>query len=183
MARIIFVSGGIGAGKSSSCLYVLENAKARCMRTGGIVSPRRIVGGELLGYDGLDCATGERFPLAVLPGTVQGTDWQREGGTRYLFSRSGFKRANAVLEGLPSNAPDIAFVDEVGKLEVAGKGIYPGLRALADSLARMESILVCACRTSALGWAFRVFDREIPRAKWSPGKPEELWQLVEGLLA
>lgn len=182
LAEVIFVSAGIGKGKTTSCLYVLEKAESLSIRAGGVISPRRIVEGKLTGYDGLDCTTGERFPLVALPEAAEGPGWRRVGGLRFVFSREGFSRANAVLGALASDAPELVFVDEVGKLEMMGKGLYPGLKALADGLARMRSVMICSCRLEAVEWAERLMGKRIPRVRWCPGEPEELWRLVRDRL-
>lgn len=182
MPEIILVSGGIGKGKSTSCLYVLGKARSLSIQLGGIISPRRIVEGESVGYDGINCATGERFPLVALPETAEGPDWRRVGQLRFVFSRKGFSKANAILRALASDAPEIVFVDEVGKLEMMRKGLYLGLKALVDSLARMESVLICSCRLEAVEWAEDLIQKDISRVRWCPGEPEELWRLVRDRL-
>jgi len=178
LPEAIFVSAAIGKGKTTSCLYVFEKARSLSIRTGGIISPRRIVEGNLTGYDGLDCATGERFPLVTLPQAVQGPDWRRVGQLRFAFSRKGFSKANAILRALASDAPELVFVDEVGRLEMMGKGLYPGLKALTDGLGRMRSILICSCRLEAVELAEGLVGKQIPRVRWFPGEPEELWRIV-----
>jgi len=178
----ILVSAGVGKGKSTSCLYVLGKARSRSIRVGGIISPRKIVGDELVGYDGLDCVTGEVFPLAALAEASEGPDWRRVGQIRYAFSRKGFSRANSILRALASEPRELMFVDEVGRLEMAGEGLFPGVKALADSPAIVGSVLVFSCRLEALDWAEGLIGEHIPRVRWSPGEPEELWGLVRDRL-
>jgi len=182
LPEVIFVSAGMGKGKSTSCLHVLGKARSNSIRVGGIISPRKIVGVEFVGYDGLDCATGEMFPLVALPETAHGPDWRKTGQLRFVFSREGFPKANAILRVLVSDPPELVFVDEVGKLEMMGKGLYPGLKALVDNLATMGSVLICSCRLGAAEWAEGLVEKQIPRVRWCPGEPEELWRLVRDRL-
>jgi nucleoside-triphosphatase THEP1 len=148
MSCAIIVHGAVGSGKTRACLELAERARTRGIPVGGVLSVRVYQGEELIGYDGLDLASDEAFPLARLRGREDGPDWFVFGSLIYAFSAPGFERANNILmrsaETLSQSST--IFVDEFGRLERAGLGIYPGALRVAEKL-RIGGIAVFACRS------------------------------------
>ena len=184
MSCAILVHGDMGSGKTCTCLKLAERARGRGVDVGGILSIRVYQGGELIGYDGLDLAVGEVFPLARLRGRVAGSDWFVFGRLRYVFSTSGFERANRILTRSTEevNRPSIIFVDEFGRLEGAKLGIYLGASNVAEAL-RGGSVAVFTCQTNMVEVV-----EELVRGKaqalyrHEPGDMEALWRRVLGCI-
>ena len=182
MSGIIFVNAGVGKGKTKSCLHLVKRAREDGVGVGGIVSPRVFSGTRLVGYDAIDCATGRMFPLARIHAPENDPDWFTFGHLGYFFSRMGFVRANEILckTAQSPNSPPVMIVDEVGRLEMKGEGLYSGLMDVVDNLVGGESVVVLSCRSDVLGWTQRLLkDHTVPHISWTPGEPEELWWLVE----
>lgn len=182
MSCAILVYGPIGSGKTCTCLSLAERVRAEGVPVGGILSIRVHQDGELIGYDGLDPASDQVFPLVRLRGQVKGPDWFVFGHLIYAFSVPGFKRANRILtrsaEAL--NRPSIVFVDEFGRLERAGQGIYPGAVKIVEAL-RGVGVAVFTCRTDmveAVEELVRGNTQSVSRHK--PSDLEALWRKVRG---
>ncbi len=47
---------------------------------------------------------------------------------KYHFYATAFKKANTILLSALSRNPQLLVIDEVGKLELEGKGFYPGVK-------------------------------------------------------
>ena len=184
MSCAIVIHGPIGSGKTCTCLKLAEMARAGGIAVSGILSVRVHQDGALVGYDGRDLACGQVFPLVRLRSRVEGSDWFSFDRLKYAFSVPGFERANRILassaDGLGRSS--IVFVDEFGRLERAGQGIYTGAERVAEAL-RGGGVAVFACRGDLVevveellrGGTEAVFRHE-------PGDAEELWRRVQEFL-
>jgi len=184
MSCAVLVYGPIGSGKTCTCLSLAERVRAEGVPVGGILSIRVHQDGELIGYDGLDPASGQVFPLVRLRGQVKSPDWFVFGRLIYAFSVPGFKRANRILtrsaEAL--NRPSIVFVDEFGRLERAGQGVYPGAVKVVEALRGVGvGVAVFTCRTDMVE-AVEELVRGKARCMFGvePGEVEALWCRVRG---
>lgn len=123
----VIISGGIGAGKTRTSEQLAAALKERGFSVGGILSPRIIQDGETVGYTVCDLASGMQRPFARLepPGLAVGRFFVAEEGL--AVARSAIERAAATAQ--------VVFVDEVGRLELAGGGLAPAVRVLLRSKA------------------------------------------------
>jgi nucleoside-triphosphatase THEP1 len=151
MSYAILIYGPIGSGKTEACLRLKEKLLGEGAEIGGVVSPRVFQDGELIGYDCLDAASGESFPLVRLRDTTKDRDWFEFGGMKYAFSRQGFERANEILMRsiLKPRRNLIIFVDEFGRLERAGLGFYTGAERVAEALEK-RGIAIYTCRSDLI---------------------------------
>lgn len=177
--RTFLITGNRGAGKSSSCLFVLEKARERGIDTGGIISIRIIQGERTLGYDALDCSNDDRFTLSRRKEKAQGQGWFCVGDMAYAFSRAGFSKANELLARSAFRQPDILFLDEIGKLEMKMMGFHEGMVSICGS--PPPGLALLSCRVEAAPWirnqwsnCFRI------SGEWTPGNESELWRTVLG---
>jgi nucleoside-triphosphatase THEP1 len=69
------------------------------------------------------------FPFEASPGTPE-----HEGVAigRFVFHRGAFERARGILAGALESPPGWLVVDEVGKLEMRGEGLEPGLGVVIE---------------------------------------------------
>jgi nucleoside-triphosphatase THEP1 len=91
-------------------------------RGDGIISPKRFVGGRFTGYNVRRLSTGAEMPLAEIDPSVRG-EWDevyRLGN--FSFSREGVTFANSALDEMRRNGVSPLYVDEVGLLELSGRG-------------------------------------------------------------
>jgi len=179
--NVVLVSGEIGSGKTRACLEVLRRGRQASLEVDGVISPRRFFRGRLLGYDFLDCVTHASFSLARVKGEDPPRNWPSYGSPQFRFSKSGFERANEILfRAAASTEPGrIILVDEVGRLEMRGLGIYPGLMRIVENIAERQGVILIACRTEALNWLRNLVNASTQQL-WCPGQGEELWKLISG---
>ena len=162
MSCAIILQGPIGSGKTMTCLELVERTKAEGVSTGGIVSPRAFIDGRLVGYDGLEPASGEVYPLARLRERAEGPGWFSHGGMIYFFSAPGFERANEALRlsAEEPGRPMLIFVDEFGRLENASLGLHPGASRVSEALSS-GVVSVYTCRTNLISAVERLLQGKV----------------------
>lgn len=141
MIRI--VSGERESGKSS---YL--RSLARSTGAGGLIAEKVYgVSGEL-GFDLLALPSGERRPLARVAayGAAPGPDWFRF--RRFYFDEASFRWARARAEELLKGADSPLVLDEIGPLELDGRGLYPVFLGFLGS----HRELTVSCRPSLAPW-------------------------------
>lgn len=180
MSCAIIVHGSTGSGKTRACLELVKRALAKGIPVGGILSVRVCQNEELIGYDGLDLESGNFFPLARLRTMVEGPNWFLFGSLIYAFSIPGFEHANSILtrsaETLSQSS--IIFVDEFGRLERAGLGMYPGALTIAEKL-RTGGVAVFACRTDIVDAVEALTGGKAQAiSKFEPSELDALWRTV-----
>ena len=104
-------------------------------------------------------------------------DWLPLYLEKFVFSSSGFLRANEVLETSVTSLgpPRLVFVDEFGRLEARGGGLLRGVEAVLSGLREFE-VAVATCRTdvlSHLGGMVRGAGHHVHVRQ--PGDTAELW--------
>ena len=134
--RCIVIHGQIGAGKTRLAQRLTAALEEYKIRVGGIISPRTLNGVETIGYRVRDIETGEEQSFATLspPGIRIGKFYLSEDAL--FFARATVERAAATAQ--------VVFLDEVGRLELAGKGHAIALRTLLQS----EAIPILFVRTA-----------------------------------
>ena len=137
----IIIHAPIGGGKTHTSQTLVAKAKRHGIQVNGVVSPCIKSGKDTVGYDGVDVAQGESFPLVRLD--VEGDDWFSYGAMKYRFAKAGFLRANRILSRTMAER-GLVIVDEYGRMEREGEGLYPGFAALTRRL--KSGVLAVACR-------------------------------------
>jgi len=175
----ILLSGGIGDGKTSTAERLAKALAHAGICVGGIVAPRRVAGGETVGYDIVDLATGGRRPFASTspPGLPAG---------RFHISQTGLNFAAQVLRKA-TGAADVVFVDEVGRLELGGAGHRPAVRDLLASsstaiLSVREAFLEEVVDSFGLAGATVVRVSSITRqGQDREASAEEFWSIIDSI--
>jgi nucleoside-triphosphatase THEP1 len=89
---------------------------------------------QFIGYDLFDLIQGTRIPFIRKEGQKA---WQKIGP--YCFIPESLEHAQNII--LRSTKADICFIDEVGPLELEGKGLWPALKQVLPLL-RPDYLLV-----------------------------------------
>lgn len=121
----IVLTGTVGVGKTRAAREVVPQLQQRGYQVGGVISPRIMNSGKTLGYDVVDLSTGEssEFVRSGPPG-------ERVG--RFFLRSAGLKFAREVVEQAIVRCNPV-FIDEVGRLELNGRGLAPCVSNLLDS--------------------------------------------------
>lgn len=119
--EIILLCGKKRSGKTSKILKKIEELKANGVKTGGIIQPSFGSPADPDGYNAVDVETGETRLLARKKAFPQ----TRE---RFEFSEDTWAWTNKKILNARKTA-DVLIVDEIGRLEAAGKGHLPALTA------------------------------------------------------
>lgn len=163
----IIITGEIGVGKTTVCEKVIEIAKRAAYTCGGILTPKVLDGGVVSGIDVIDIQSGEIEILASVEDIYEGP---RVG--RYFFNPNGIRFGIRAIE--KGGFSDLLLVDEVGHLELEGKGFVEALE-LIKSGAVKNSILVIrkellSAFLAQLGTQLSVFETTINNRDELPQK-------------
>lgn len=117
------LTGPVHSGKTTLLKRVVQEFKRKKLVIGGFLSEAVFKGPERIGYDLFDLKGKKSFLFIRRAGKA---DWQRIGS--YFFAPSGLEEAQKIISR--SKEADICIVDEVGPLELSGKGFWPALRPI-----------------------------------------------------
>ncbi len=121
---IYILTGGINSGKTSalSSWVALWRRQGRVVR--GILAPARWIKGQKVSYDIQDVLTGKHFLYASREPLENA-----ESYGDFWFSREGLDFGENLLSSLGPET-EICVVDEIGPLELAGRGWAASFRSL-----------------------------------------------------
>ncbi len=125
---VCLLTGPRGSGKTSFLLALADALRGRGVSPRGIAAPVVYEGNERIGYDLLDLGTGERVALArtnASPGAI------RSGP--FVFIPAGIAFGEQALSSAAAQDPGVIAVDEIGPLELEGKGWSAALSALLSA--------------------------------------------------
>jgi nucleoside-triphosphatase THEP1 len=108
--------GPVRSGKTSAAAAIVSLGRLEGRSIGGILCPGTLAGGARTSIFVADLSTGE---LARL------TSPETEGGERvgdFLLETAGLDFGRRALRRALTTGPDLVVIDEVGPLELAGKG-------------------------------------------------------------
>lgn len=112
--KVYIVTGKIGSGKTTLIQKLIRKFHDENIPLSGIYSARILENEITTGYDAVNISTGERFSFL----RVQGEENQQRIGKFYIDAE-GVQKGNAVLMNSTS---ELIIIDEIGKLELEGKG-------------------------------------------------------------
>ena len=141
---IDILTGPVRSGKTTLLRRIVQELRNRDFRVGGFLSLSVLRGGKVSGYDLLVLTEGRSFPFLREKG---GKIWERIGP--FFFIPATLEKARGLI--LQEKDTDIFIVDEVGPLELEGKGLWPALNLVRS---RPAPGLLLTVRSSALS-AFR----------------------------
>jgi molybdopterin-guanine dinucleotide biosynthesis protein A len=143
--RCFILRGEVGAGKTRAGERLAMGLKKQGVKVGGIISPRILDGDETVGYTVYDLASGEQrlFADTRPPGIAVG---------KFFISPEGLAFARNAIERAAAKA-HVVFLDEVGRLELDGRGLATAVRTLLDS----SAVPVLLVRQSFIPAVLRAF--------------------------
>jgi nucleoside-triphosphatase THEP1 len=114
---IIVLTGQIQEGKTTFLIEMIEGLKGYGFAIGGFVARAVHEGNERLGYDLEDIRSG-KSKMLIRKQAAAG--WYRHG--KYYFDPKGEEYGKRILEGIDLDSTDLVVIDEVGPVELKGKG-------------------------------------------------------------
>lgn len=120
---VFILTGPVHSGKTTTLKRAVQKFKKAKLDIGGFLSEAVFKGQERTGYDLFDLKKEKSIPLIRRAGKE---DWQRVGS--YFFVPTGLEEAQRIISH--SKNSDICVVDEVGPLELSGKGFWPALKPI-----------------------------------------------------
>ncbi len=150
--QITVFTGPVDSGKTSRVKLEVKNALSMGKNVGGVLSEAVMSGGIKTGYTAVDIRTGRRIQL------VSRRKLDSDIGTgSFYFSRAAFREISDRI--LSSIDCDILVLDEIGPLELSGKGYADVVKTLR---ANFEGDLFLVVRDYLLNRVLRRFRLE----KW-----------------
>ncbi len=131
---IFILTGPVHSGKTTFLKKLIQKLEQGELKMDGFLSESRWKDREISGYDLMDLNEGKSHPFIRKTGEK---NWDRVGPFYFLpetlaLARQIIRRAQDA---------DICVIDEVGPLELSGKGLWPALRA-SFSMAHSHHLLV-----------------------------------------
>lgn len=120
---IFVVTGPIHSGKTTFLKKVVDELKNKNLKIDGFLSKMALENQGIIGYDLFDLREERTTPFIRKQGNKE---WERIGF--YFFIPPGLSKAKSII--IRSRETDILAVDEVGPLELAGKGLWPALKQI-----------------------------------------------------
>lgn len=126
---VFLLIGQVHAGKTNFLKKFVLKLEKEKVPLDGFLSESIREGNEILGYNLFELKTKKRFPFIRPYGNE---DWERIGP--FFFIPQTLERARGII--LASRAADLLIVDEVGPLEIEGKGFWPALQKVLFDYSR-----------------------------------------------
>lgn len=127
----LLVVGEPRSGKTSWCREYIEGQRKCGCSVGGVLSSPIEKQGQRIGFDVIDLLTGKQAPFARLSRLERFKAGEAVGD--YTISRRGISFARRAIERAVESRCDLVVIDEVGPLELGGKGLMPAVElALAS---------------------------------------------------
>lgn len=149
----LLVVGEPGSGKTSWCREYIDWRRESGSTIGGILSPAIEQQGQRVGSNALDLLTGKKIPFARLSRYRSFKGGEVVGD--YTISRDGILFACGAIERAVESKCDLVVIDEVGPLELGGKGLMPAVKL---ALASLVTVLIVV-RSSLKGALQRRFSQ------------------------
>jgi nucleoside-triphosphatase THEP1 len=155
---VILLTGPQGSGKTGSVVSLAETLRRNGVSVRGVASVCLMDQGRRTGYDALDLSTGDRVALC----RTDVPDQLLSAG-QFSFFPEGFEFGfRVLLNNRHREHPDLVILDEVGPLELDGKGWAP---ALSEILAGDAQLLLLTVRPKLVDRVCRQWHLQ-PAALW-----------------
>jgi len=129
----LLVVGEPRSGKTSWCRGYIDRRRKSGSSVGGILSPAIEKQGQRVGSNALDLLTGREVPFARLSRLERFKGGEVVGD--YTISSHGISFGGGAIKRAVESRCDLVVIDEVGPLELSGKGLMPAVElALASAV-------------------------------------------------
>ncbi len=118
---IFILTGPIHSGKTTLLKEAVSRLKEENLKVHGFLSEVVLKSEKIIGYDLLDLEEENSIPFIRRAGEKE---WEKIGSF-YFIPQSLAEAAKIILR---SGGADILVVDEIGPLEMTGKGLWPSLK-------------------------------------------------------
>jgi nucleoside-triphosphatase THEP1 len=147
---IYIVTSGINEGKTRKMEAIYREIK----KGDGWVSKKVFVNGQFIGYEIMRLSTNGKLPLAYKKEYIP-SGWQEIYSIGpYLFSKQAFEFAKKIIEEMISINIEPVFIDEIGPLELQGKGFCP----LLEQILKTQKDLYIAVRSHCVDDVIKKFN-------------------------
>lgn len=150
---IYVLTGPVHSGKTTFLKNTVLVMRAQDIRIDGYLSESIREKGELIGYNLLDLRNDRSHPFIRKKG---GQNWESVGP--FFFAPKTLDAAKKII--LRSTKADLGIVDEVGPLELEGKGVWP---AIVEILRASHENFLFVVRDSILQNFLHRINRANPR--------------------
>ncbi len=151
--KIIVITGDIRQGKTTFVRKLADHLQKENLKVSGFLAIGKDSNGERKGFDLLNLRTNETITICT---TFFRKNHLHFG--RFYFDPVAFESGNQWLINSTSDNPDVIVIDEVGPLELNGKGWSPAM----DYLVRESSAILI--------WIIRKEMVDKVLAKWNTKK-------------
>lgn len=129
-ARFTLITGPRDAGKTATLRRLSEEMRRAGTSVGGVIAEAHLRDGVKVAYSFCDIATGERCLYA---------EAREDGSPGYRFRDDGLSFGQASIRRAIARSVEALFVDEMGPLEMDGRGLFEPVReaSRAQSVRRM----------------------------------------------
>jgi len=153
----LLVIGKPGSGKTTWCQQYISQLRSCGLSVGVVLSPETREHGERTGYNVLDVLTGREAPFARRSGDSPS---QGEVVGRYTIRRNGIQFARRAIEKAVVNQCDLVVIDEVGPVELSGRGLMPAVKLVLEAEVSVLIIVRDSLKKALLRY-FSSYDFEV----------------------
>ena len=133
--KVFIITGGVGSGKTTCAKSLIENFQQENISVSGVYSSRVIENDITTGYD-IVTISNNKSEIFL---RKKGDSSQQKIGRFYIFDE-GLNAGNSELQNSNSQ---ITVVDEIGRLELSGKGWFNSVEQIIE---KSENHLILAVR-------------------------------------
>lgn len=152
----LLVVGEPKSGKTTWCREYIDRRRQCGFAVGGILSPATEKQRQRIGFNVIDLLTGKEVPFARLSPYRSFKGGEVVGD--YTISREGILFARAAIKRAVESRCDLVVIDEVGPLELCGKGLMP---AVELALASPVNVLIVV-----RSWLKGALERRFPECEF-----------------
>jgi molybdopterin-guanine dinucleotide biosynthesis protein A len=151
----LIVTGEVQSGKTTWCRRYSRWLAARHFSVGGILCPEVRSKSTRIGYDILDIQS-NRVAAFGRVASVAEADFAGDTVGSYIISYEGLKFAARAIQTAVENKCDVVFIDEIGHLELAGRGVIMPARKAYQAARNTVSVV----RKSLLSAFLELFQQQ-----------------------
>ncbi len=143
---VVIIAGEIDAGKTTKLLEIYETIKSG----DGIIAKKVFTAGTFTGYELVRLTTGEKKLFAVLKENLP-DEWEEVfSHRRFSFSKKAFEFAEHTFEQILAEKITPIFIDEIGPLELSGKGFDEIFKKLLEANRKIYAAIRTDCVKSVI---------------------------------